>query len=770
VEGRERLVNETGSVAGEVRSKLGSWRDVAMASDPGLSRLRAALQMALSLGVALAVAYGFAQFAHPYWKAVPRTVHVSPLLAAKLDAQHHGVTLLTMVLFGIVTLLAQLGVSDARPRDQALTYAGFPVAMSAGGALGIWLAPHHTAGVVVLALVCGAGTYARRFVPRLGMRAAVWGALLFPGYLSGFLAGRAIPLHEFYWYVAIVSLAAAVSLALHLAVYNPLAATEVPHLWRSFTARGRDVLEAAGMLVQTRDRVQRERQEHRLDRWLARLNETALLTDGQLADPRSRLEADAAQALHERLFDLEILLQKIGRGAAALAPRRVHEPVRARVAGWLSELRSGRAQAAARWLARDGGEPAGPEPDQYRDDLVRRLAELCVAYEQEIDRSRAPAVAPAPFGQRLDDMYASPIVLIGGSLAGSSRASAAAVASGASRLATRLRLDAAAQAAIRVALAVGAAAAVGSAISERRFYWAVIAAFVVYFGTNTVGEQRLKSASRVAGTLVGILLGSLLAHAVGPTTWSLAVIIPALAFFAYSIRVQYGLAVVAITVIVSQVYVQFGEYSNHLLLRRLEITAVGAVIAAVVAVLVFPVATRTALKQAGAAYLVALEDLLERVRDAVGGRAPVQSLTLESRRLDDTLVQMLATARPLTSGPRRRGQIESNVALYERTTHYARNLVAATRAVPALEPLADEQLTAALDGELQKVRSLAASVSGPSTNGRVPEAKRGPVNEYLLRGANDDQAGSHDPRTQQRRALVRLDGTLTELATNLERR
>jgi uncharacterized membrane protein YccC len=724
--------------------------------------------MALSFGVALAVAYGFSQVAHPYWKTLPRTVHVTPLLMAKLHAQHHAATLLTMVLFGIVTLISQLGVMDARPRDQALTYAGFPVAMAAGGALGIWLAPHHAVGVVVLALVCGAGTYARRFVPRLGMRAAVWGALLFPGFLSGFLAGKAIPLHEFYWYVAIVSLAAAVDLALQIAIYNPLATTQVPHLWRSFRARGRDVLETAELLVQAGDGVHRERLEARLDRRLARLNKTALLTDGQLADPRSRIEADVAEALHERLFDLEILLQKIGRGAAALAPRQVYEPVRARVAGWLSELGTGRAQAAARWLAREGSEPAGPGSDQYRDDLVRRLAELCVAWEQEIDRSRTPAVAAAPAGRRLHDMYASPIVLVGGSLVGSSRASAAAVASGASRLATRLRVDAAAQAAIRVAVAVGAAAAVGSVISERRFYWAVIAAFVVYFGTNTVGEQRLKSARRVAGTVVGILLGSLLAHAVGPTTWSLAVIIPALALFTYFIQVQYGLAVVAITIIVSQVYVQFGEYSNHLLLRRLEITAVGAAIAAVVAVLVFPVATRTALKQAGAAYLVALASLLERVRDAAAGRAPVQSLTAESRKLDDTLTQMLATAQPLTSGAFRRGQIESNVALYERAAHYARNLVAATRAVSALEPAAVEQLTSALDVELQKVGSLAATVGGPRANGGAGEPRR-LFSEYLAGPVNDSHDGTHDPRAQQRRALIRLDGTLTELATNLGR-
>ena len=210
--------------AGATRANLDFWRAKVRASDPGLSRLRAALQVALSLGVALPIAWGFIRLADPYWKTVPRTVHLTPSLATKLHAQHHLVTLLALVLFGIVTLVSKLGVTDVRPQDQAVTYAGLPVVASASGALGVWLVPHHAVGLVVLALVCGAGAYARRFVPRLGIRAAVWGSLFFPTYLTGFLAGKAMPLHEFYWYVAIVSLAAAVGLALQLTIYNPLAA------------------------------------------------------------------------------------------------------------------------------------------------------------------------------------------------------------------------------------------------------------------------------------------------------------------------------------------------------------------------------------------------------------------------------------------------------------------------------------------------------------------------------------------------------------------
>jgi hypothetical protein len=182
---------------------------------------------------------------------------------------------------------------------------------------------------------------------------------------------------------------------------------------------------------------------------------------------------------------------------------------------------------------------------------------------------------------------------------------------------------------------------------------------------------------------------------------------------------------------------------------------------------VFPLATRSALIQAGDAYWTALKNLLERVRDAVAGRAPVQTLTVESRKLDDTLAQLLTTARPLTRAPFRSDQMESNMALWERAAHYARNLVAATRAVPALEPAARQQLTAALDGELQKVSSLAATISGRGANGSPPGTIQDP--EYLLGVVSDGRDGGQDPRTQQWRALFRLDGALSQLATNLSR-
>ena len=147
------------------------------------------------------------------------------------------------------------------------------------------------------------------------------------------------------------------------------------------------------------------------------------------------------------------------------------------------------------------------------------------------------------------------------------------------------------------------ASALGSILSERRFYWAVIAVFIAFVGANTSGEQVTKAVNRVLGTIVGILLGSLLAHAIGHSTWSLAVIVLALGFGVYFIRVSYALMVIGVTVMVSELYEQLGEFSNHLLLLRLEETAIGAVVAALAALLVFPVRTIHAVSLSGPYWL-----------------------------------------------------------------------------------------------------------------------------------------------------------------------
>ena len=120
-------------------------------------------------------------------------------------------------------------------------------------------------------------------------------------------------------------------------------------------------------------------------------------------------------------------------------------------------------------------------------------------------------------------------------------------------------------------------------------------------GAHNAGEQIRKALFRVVGTVIGIGVGSLLVSAVGHhTLWSIALVLVSLFLGLYLFRVSYAFFAVAITVTVSQLYQQLGEFTNSLLLVRLEETALGAAVAILVVMLVLPLHTRQVLRVAAA--------------------------------------------------------------------------------------------------------------------------------------------------------------------------
>ena len=275
------------------------------------------------------------------------------------------------------------------------------------------------------------------------------------------------------------------------------------------------------------------------------------------------------------------------------------------------------------------------------------------------------------------------------------------------------------------------------------------------------------------GTCAGIVVGSLLANAVGPSTWSIAIIIPAITFGVYFQRVSYALMTAGITVMVSMLYVDLGEFSNGLLLDRLELTAIGSAIAMIAALVIFPVRTRRVVRQAALAYLDALlaffEGLSETVKDASNSSQPVTTLssTVAARHLDDTLQQLLVTARPVARDPFRRDELGHNLQLFVVSAHFARNLAADTGAVSALNEAERDQLATALETGADLVRSLHGAIATDSDP--VPDMVNpavGPLSE-AGRSLAEHGVTRGDPRRRFLRALFNLDGVLVQLGQQL---
>jgi uncharacterized membrane protein YccC len=237
----------------------------------------------------------------------------------------------------------------------------------------------------------------------------------------------------------------------------------------------------------------------------------------------------------------------------------------------------------------------------------------------------------------------------------------------------------------------------------------------------------------------------------------------------YLFRVNYAFMTVGITVMVSQLYVELDEFSNALLVLRLEETAIGAGVAIATVLLVLPLHVGRVARVAARQQVEALGDLIDRCLARLADPAsPVGSdleLRAAARRVDLAHQAMTATVRPMRTPLF--GQLASRVTGFTATTdaarHYARNLLldASTRC-PALDARAASELASATR---QLDASIAAVTSSLAENG-TPEGASYVRSASLFARVADrlpDDAPLSRPQLALR-DLELLDGALAEAA------
>jgi Carboxypeptidase regulatory-like domain len=165
------------------------------------------------------------------------------------------------------------------------------------------------------------------------------------------------------------------------------------------------------------------------------------------------------------------------------------------------------------------------------------------------------------------------------------------------------------------------------------------------------------------------------------------VILASLFFGLYLNQISYAFLVLGITVTVSQLYEQPGEFSNSLLLLlRLEETALGAAVAAAVVMLVLPLRTRRVLRIAFRDLVRAVGRLAGHASDRLLGQDHDAGTALRSdaRAVDAAYQALMATApllrRNLPGGPDE--DISQALHLASAARNYSRNLVADTLITP----------------------------------------------------------------------------------------
>ncbi|HET8601488.1 MAG TPA: FUSC family protein [Segeticoccus sp.] len=588
-------------------------KDRFLASDPGLTRLRMATRAAVAVASALAVELGFA------------TLTGQSALAA-------------MLIGTVVAMMGSMALTESTVRGKALTAAFMPVAVACGLVPGTLAEAHHELTLVVFVAVMFVAVLVRRF----GIRYFFYGFMAWMGYFFAiFLQGGWAVLPTL---VEAVVVSAAWVLLLNLTVLRDRPDVTLRRTLSAFWIRGGQVADAAAEVLDDPDSP---RDRRRLHRALVRVSETALLVDGHLGDAGHGPQGQSAADVRGWVVDAELGFDSLATATVRLAQRQaaLHPTVLATLSRVLRAVGDGDLDRALRLGA--------PVRDLGRPPAVH---ELVVALE-DLARTR-DSWQRLPTGVEDDETGFEPAVnLFGGNLPGSMAVASTMIEDRQGR--TRhplLRLDLITRQAVQVAIAAALAIVVGSVIDQRRYYWAVIAAFVAFTGTSTFAETLRKSVGRLVGTLVGLVAAIVLADATaGHAGIALALVVASIFCGFYLQRISYGAMIFFITIMLGQLYSLLHRFSAGLMVLRLAETAVGALIGVAVSLLVLPTGTRATARTARNAFLGQVADLLDGVTDqldvvASGRVADHVGLAGRAREMDGALRQYLNTVRPLTWG------------------------------------------------------------------------------------------------------------------------
>src|SRR5580704_3358053 len=752
------------------------WLD---STDPGLMRLRMATEVVVAIGVVVAAEWIFVRVTGALQTPIPARAPAA--LAAELWSLNHALLVIGIMLGAILAMISAFGIGMYNTaRSQLVTLLFLPLPLLAMLAVG--LSVHvRVASLALLAITLAIGPYCRR----LGPRGFMGGMLAFMGVFLGFFIQDYVKMSQFGWLAAEIALGAAVTIVVHFALFRPRPEVAVRRMQRSYTARARDLASDIDELFEARVRSGKtkdgnQRADRQLQRQLLRLNEAALLIDANLSAPGAIPAGWSAAALHQRQFDAEVGLGNVARFAMVIADGEYPAPITALVSEALGGIRDADfsavldATAAIRELLENhDSERTGLTPDGRV--VLHRFAtsavELAVALRafRQYPHGQAPDDAPAA-------EFTTSVATFGGWLPGSAAvAGAASQERGGSGLIERIRLAPYARIAIQMGIAVGGAIIAGDALSGRRFYWAVIAAFITFMGANTAGEQLRKSVFRVAGTVVGVIAGSVLAHLVGDRVWlQITVVLVSLFLGLYLFRVNYAFMTIGIAVMVAQLYVELDEFSNNLLILRLGETAIGAGVAILTVLLVLPLHVGRVARVAARQQLEALADLADRCLDRLADPASAVGSDLElraaARRVDVSYQALVATVRPMRTPLF--GSLAARVAGFMATAvaarYYARNLLldASTRYAD-LDARATDGLAAARRQLADSVAAVTGALAPAAADGgQAPPGRRYVRSASLFARVADALPG--EPLTSRPQLALRdaqlLDGALAEAA------
>jgi uncharacterized membrane protein YgaE (UPF0421/DUF939 family) len=572
-------------------------RNWAIGSDPGLLRLRMATRTTGALATALLVLFLLTKATH------------QPLTVALLGA--------------LITMISARSVNEPDPRRQRVTMALLPLPTTLAITAAALVSPHPVIADVLFVVVVFGAAYARRFGPR----GTALGMVTFMSYF--FTLYLRAKFSELPWLIGATLVGTLCSYVWSAFIMPDRPESVLRENIRALRARMAIVVDTTADTVRIGNPD--EQRQRRLRIRTRRLNETAMLVQAQIEDrvnPGALWPGVSGEDLAMWLFDAELTVERLATAGTRAALADVPATTRAELADTVAML-----SRAIRTPHTDAllltADLAQQQLERHADDVpVRRLALAIVD----------TAKATAEVRKRIERVAA-----------GAAEQPELVAPSGEQQF--RPGMLQSTRQAIQVAVAAALAIVVGETVSPSHWYWAVIAAFVIFAGTNSWAETLDKGWQRLLGTVLGVPSGVLVATLVsGNTIASLVMIFVCLFCAFYFMKVTYSLMTFWISTMLALMYGLLGEFTYGLLLLRIEETAIGAVIGIAAAVLVLPINIRAKIRGDAHTFFLTLSDLVEAsVTSLLGTPAPAR-LTETARQLDRDLAQFRITAKPMSAG------------------------------------------------------------------------------------------------------------------------
>ena len=584
------------------------------------------------------------------------------------------------------------------------------------------LAPHRLLADAVFVAIMVGGVYIRRFGPRgfaIGMAAVM--AYFFSQFLGAQVS--ALP-----WLVLTAAFGVGSAWLVRGFLFAEKPEQTLERLVRAFRARVHTLIFVVAELLDEEDEDTQDALRA-VGRRRTRLNETALL----IAEHLERRDEEGELEVY--IIDAELAAERLADTARYLVvtsgrpPDALRCPLLAALRSLGAATATGTAPARVPALLEAAQRRVAPLVDRVEglgDDgqrvafAVARLADALV----EGRKHHPTAPADEPSEPAPDASIATTAI----GTAGSGDAAKDDTGTGGSATGDRAAepddeavkpgLALSTRQAVQVGVATSLAIVGGELISPSRWYWAVIAAFVVFAGTSSRGDVLTRGRDRVIGTVGGVVAGMALAFVVdGAVVPTLVLLLVCLFLAIYTVRISPGLLAFWITALLALLYGLIGQFSVETLVLRIEETAIGAALGILAGFLILPTGTREAFGTALDEVVDATYAVLDAAVDRILGR-PVAVAPVElARDLDAALGVLRQRAHPLDNPlPRRRGRSSyaRAVRVFTAVDHYVRLLARISdvaRAPDWAETLlpAVAQIRTNVDG----LRALLMHVDGP---------------------------------------------------------